>query len=81
METKIRKWGNSFAVRIPKVITDANSLKDGVGVTVRTQGRKIIIEPVDTVEETSLKDLVSKITAKNRYELADWGGPVGKEIW
>jgi antitoxin MazE len=28
-----------------------------------------------------LKELVSGITPQNRHAEADWGGPVGQEVW
>jgi antitoxin component of MazEF toxin-antitoxin module len=28
-----------------------------------------------------ITDLVNRITAKNRHEEVDFGGPVGKEVW
>ncbi len=81
MKTKIQKWGNSLAIRLPIALTSHSSLYEGSGVLVKTQGRNIVIEPVDSAKEISLKDMVSKITPSNRYKAVDWGKPVGKEVW
>jgi antitoxin MazE len=80
METTIRKWGNSPAVRLPAAILReaAFGVEQRVNISV-SQGR-IVIEPSDRVTY-DLDALVDGITAGNRHEEADFGAPVGKEIW
>ena len=34
MTTKIRKWGNSYAVRIPKYVVDKSGLREGSTVEI-----------------------------------------------
>ena len=43
MTTKIQKWGNSLAVRIPKKIVHNLSLKAGSNVVVREDENGIVI--------------------------------------
>lgn len=43
MTTKVQKWGNSFAVRIPKEIVRNLALKEGSAVTVREDKDMIMI--------------------------------------
>jgi antitoxin MazE len=50
MQTKIKRWGNSAAVRLPSKILAAASLEVNSPITVIVKGKKIIIEPV--VEQT-----------------------------
>ena len=80
MDTVIRKWGNSPAVRLPKhAVREAGlSLEQRVSLTV-TRGR-IVIEPVERVEY-DLEALVEGITPRNSHGEADFGPPVGKEAW
>lgn len=80
METTIRKWGNSPAVRLPAAALReaAIGVEQRVSITV-TKGR-IVIEPSDRVAY-DLDALVDGITARNRHEEADFGMPVGKEAW
>ena len=80
MTTKVQKWGNSLAIRIPSHTAKRLGLKAGSKVRTRDALNQMIIEPVDKKEET-LEDLVAQITPENRHELIDWGPPVGKEIW
>lgn len=50
MTTKIKKWGNSFAVRIPKEMMRRLALKEGSGIVMREDKDAIIIrrqEPRD----------------------------------
>lgn len=78
MESVIRKWGNSPALRLPTaVLKEAGySIEQKVDVTV-TRGR-IVIEPSSKLEY-DLETLVNGITADNTHEEADFGPPVGKE--
>lgn len=71
MTTKIRKWGNSYAVRIPKERVHELGMRDGSEV-------KIKIEPIH--KRPTLDELIAQITPKNRHKLIDWGPDVGKEI-
>ena len=78
METVIRKWGNSPAVRLPAAAMReaAFSLEQKVNLTV-TRGR-IVIEPSSRVEY-DLDELVGAITATNLHSEVGFGKPAGKE--
>ncbi|MGH8034189.1 MAG: AbrB/MazE/SpoVT family DNA-binding domain-containing protein [Lysobacterales bacterium] len=78
METVIRKWGNSPALRLPKAAIKeaAFSLEQKVNLTV-TRGR-IVIEPSARVEY-DLRELVGGITRQNSHGEVSFGTPVGKE--
>ena len=42
---KVAKWGNSLAVRLPRVVVDALSLKEGDEVSLTLRGtREIAVE-------------------------------------
>jgi antitoxin MazE len=79
MKTKVQKWGNSLALRIPKPFALEINLEDNSDVNVSLQGGKIVIEPVQ--KEFLLEDLVKGITKNNRHTETDWGKPQGKETW
>ncbi len=78
--TQVSKWGNSLALRIPKALAEGAQLREGdpVSLSVKPDGR-VVIQPAR--RRYRLKQLVSRITAKNRHKETDWGKPVGKEIW
>ena len=50
MQTEIKRWGNSAAVRLSSKILAAASLGVNSPITVNVKGKKIVIEPV--VEQT-----------------------------
>lgn len=80
MESVIRKWGNSPALRLPvAVIKEADfNLEQKVNITV-TKGR-IVIEPSDIVEY-DLDQMLNGITASNAHGEVSFGSPVGKEAF
>jgi len=79
-ESRIAKWGNSLAVRIPLVIAKQASLAEGDSVRLALhRDGGIILRPARRKYE--LLDLVAKITPKNRHRETDWGRPQGKESW
>ncbi len=80
--TTIRKWGNSYAVRLPKSTLQKLHLKAGHSVEIRetARGGSFSIIPVRT-KAASLDELITRITKENRHTSTDFGEPVGKEIW
>lgn len=80
MTTKVQKWGNSLAVRLPKKVTDGIGLRQGSAVSIIFDEDLISIKPISKKKET-LEQMVRKINKKNRHAEIDWGKPVGKEVW
>ena len=79
MTTKIQKWGNSLAVRIPKEMASNLSWSEGSLVGFNQIGNRIVISA--SRPKYTLEDMVKGITKKNRHKEFDWGKPMGKEIW
>jgi antitoxin MazE len=80
MRTRIQKWGNSLAVRIPKSFaTEARLEQDAVVELSLVDGRLVMV-PV-TEPEVTLEQLLAGITKENRHDEIDWGPAVGKEAW
>ncbi len=77
--SRIAKWGNSLAVRIPLAIARQAGLAEGDSVELALVREGIVLRPARRKYE--LSDLVAHITRKNRHAETDWGGPVGKESW
>ncbi|MCX6799933.1 MAG: AbrB/MazE/SpoVT family DNA-binding domain-containing protein [Candidatus Falkowbacteria bacterium] len=80
-QTKIKKWGNSLGVRLPKELTTANNLSDGALVQIFEDKNYIIIKPLIKASKINLKSFVTQITPENLHKSIDWGGTNGKEIW
>lgn len=80
MKARIRKWGNSLAVRIPKPIAGSVNLHDGDEVEVQADGPGTL-SVIASRRKLTLADLVRQITPKNRHGETDWGPPRGGEAW
>jgi antitoxin MazE len=77
MEILVKKWGNSLGIRIPKIIANDLSLKDGLKVKIEDKNGSIIISPVSN----SLNELLAQITPENIHSEIKSGNPVGNEAW
>lgn len=80
MKAVVKKWGNSASVRIPAAVMQAARLDLDDAVDVREEAGRIVIEPVRR-KEYDLEELVNRITPGNLHEEADFGAPVGREVW
>lgn len=80
MQTRVREWGNSLAVRIPKAFADEAGLETNSPVELVLQDGEIIIRAVRK-KKYHLEDLVAQITDENLHRETDTGAPVGNEVW
>jgi antitoxin MazE len=80
MKTRIQKWGNSLALRIPKPFAEETRLTENSAVEMTVRNGKLVVVPI-VAPELSLAELVSRITPKNRHGETDTGEPVGNEVW
>jgi len=79
MLTKVQKWGNSLALRIPKAFAlDAQLVNDSF-VEISIVDGQIIITPVAAPSWT-LEELLAGINKNNRHNEVDTGFAVGNEI-
>ena len=80
MKTRVQKWGNSLALRIPKSLAAETGLAEDAEVELSQVKGKLVVTPIDTPRYT-LDELVSRITDENRHGEVDFGPPVGGEAW
>lgn len=80
MQTTIKKWGNSLALRIPKILADEISISAETPVEMTIVGDQIVISPLPAPEFT-LDDLLEGITEDNLHHETATHGPVGNEAW
>ena len=80
MITKIQKWGNSLAIRIPKELANEIEIKEGSIVSFSLDGQSLSFKR-EMKPKYTLKELLKGFTKKNKHSEFDWGKPVGKEIW
>ncbi len=74
---RLKKWGNSPAVRIPSAIMQSANLTLNQAIDVRTEAGRIIIEPI--APTYTLAELLNGITANNCHAEFDFGVTQGQE--
>lgn len=80
MQTKIQKWGNSLAVRIPKAFVKEARVAYGTTVDLFVDEGNIIIAP-HAEPEYRLEDLLGGVTKQNLHAEVATGDVVGREVW
>ncbi len=80
MITKVQKWGNSLAVRIPRSIAQDTHLTSGRAVDMAVQDGCIRIASMRQ-PRFCLDELLKDVTARNRHAVIDAGDAVGQEVW
>lgn len=78
MRTKVAKWGNSLAVRIPASVADEAAFEEGEVVELAVRDGSIVIS--SRKPELRMSDILAAITDANMHEAIDFGPPVGKEL-
>ena len=78
METRVQKWGNSLALRIPKPLATQVGLEANTTVRLLLRGEELVIAPV-TLPSLKLDDLLAQVTEHNLHGEVDSGPAVGRE--
>ena len=79
MQTSIKKWGNSPALRLNAAVMKSAQLNIDQIVSVKVQKGRIVIEPM-MKQEFQLEELLAGITTKNLHGESDFGQHAGKEL-
>ena len=80
MMTKIQKWGNSLAVRIPKALAEEAGLEQGKPVDLRYEDGELRIK-TRRRKRYDLDEMLASVPDDFEPEEWDTGPPVGNEIW
>ena len=75
---QIVKWGNSLAVRIPKLVAEEAGVSEGDPIELKADPGEITVRRRDKIP--TLRELVSKITPENRHGETLASPEVGKEV-
>ena len=79
MRTKVQKWGNSLAVRIPKPFAEGAGLRPSSEVEMSLEKGEVRLSPVR--RRWKLRELLSGVTKRNIHREVDAGPAVGREAW
>lgn len=80
MISRIGKWGNSLAVRLPKAFADEMNLVENASIVMMLKDGTLIIAP-DREPKWKLEELLAGVTQENIHGEWKTGRPVGKEPW
>jgi len=80
VKTKVQRWGNSLAVRIPKAFAEEVGLTDDTSVEMRLVKGGFLVEPSPTWVP-SLDELLDGVTESNVHSEVDTGPAEGSEAW
>lgn len=80
METRIKKWGNSLALRIPKALAQEAGLRYELSVELSLVDGKLVISPIEH-PKPDLETMLAQITEDNLHSEVNFGPVVGKEAW
>lgn len=80
MRTRVQKWGNSLALRIPKSFAAEVGLQRETSVEVSLANGKLVVTPI-AKPKMSLKQLLAKVTKDNIHHEIDTGPSMGNETW
>jgi antitoxin MazE len=80
MRTKIQKWGNSLALRIPKSFAEEAEVEVGSRVDLSVTDGKLVIRPVRS-QRFELHSLLVGVKEENLHAEISTGEPTGREAW
>jgi len=80
MKSRVHKWGNSLALRIPKSFAIEVGLRNDSAVEIALESGRLIVTPVAEPELT-LVQLLEQVTENNVHGEVDSGPVQGKETW
>jgi len=80
MKTRVQKWGNSLALRIPKSFAVEAGLGENVPVELSINKGKLVVESAGP-KRITLAKLLRGITNENAPTEWNTGPSVGKEGW
>lgn len=80
MRSRVQKWGNSLALRIPKSFADEMGLEKNSSVELMLKEGMLVVAPV-AEQKRSLEELLAQVTDENIHHEWETGPPEGEEIW
>jgi len=77
MEISIKRWGNSWGIRIPQKILNSLHIKESQKLNMEVENGKLILEPISK----ELDILLSQINQTNLHDEVIFSEPQGSEVW
>ena len=80
MRTKVLRWGNSLAVRIPRSFAQEVGLMADSPVDMHVTDGALVVTRAPAASLT-LEELLEGVTPDNVHGVVDAGPPQGDEVW
>jgi len=79
MVTRVQKWGNSLALRIPQSFAIQAKVAEGTAVDLAVEKGQLVVRPVR--QRYRLRELLKAVDSRNLHAEVQTGVPVGREVW
>lgn len=80
MQTKVQKWGNSLAIRIPKSFAAEVGISQDSDIELSLSDGKLVLIPLSS-PPLSIDSLLQGITDDNLHAEISTGDALGAEGW
>jgi antitoxin MazE len=80
MTSRVQKWGNSLALRIPRSFAEEARVQAGSPVEITVRDGVLMVRPALRGKYT-LRGLLKKVTRRNVHNEVSSGPPTGRESW
>jgi antitoxin MazE len=80
VRVRVKKWGNSLALRIPKPFAEETAVREGAIVDLSIEDGRLVATPA-APEKYSLKRMICGVSSKNLHVEAFRDQPTGREVW
>ena len=80
MVTKVNKWGNSLAVRIPRAMAEEAKFTANMEVDLSIKDNQLVVKQIRK-PRVKLSELLERITDENLHAEINLGPAVGAEVW
>lgn len=80
MKTRVQKWGNSLALRIPKMFAEEAGLHADAPVELSVVKGRLVVRSI-APDPLTLNELLKGVTDENLPGEWETGPTAGKEVW
>lgn len=83
MQVRVSRWGNSLAVRLPKVVASDLRLEEGQALDIVVEDDSLRLRPVGPRKYPTLAEMIAemeRLGPENEPPTVDWGPDVGAEV-
>ncbi len=81
MNTKVKKWGNSLAIRLPKEVTSYLDISEDREISFEKKDGSFLLRAIKKDNKLSLEGIYKDFNINIKYDETDWGKSKGKEKW